>query len=282
LTIAGVIWGSATIAAQATELVTTMREQFVQVLGWLEQRGLPVPQGSAVNEALRGGQAGTAGAADAEAIRSFLPDLQGLFGTAWKALAGIFGAIANAVIIVFLGVYVAAQPVLYRDTALLLVPAARRERVRVVLNEAGGTLRHWLLGRALTMTVIFLFTWLGLWLVGVGPSFALGLQAGLLAFVPVVGPLVSGVAIILAGLAKGLYGVISALAIYLGIQALESYLLTPIIQKQAIAVPPAILFATQVVLGVLFGFYGLALATPLAALGRVFILRFYVEEPEVS
>jgi predicted PurR-regulated permease PerM len=235
-----------------------------------------------VNEALRGGQAGTAGAADAEAIRSFLPDLQGLFGTAWKALAGIFGAIANAVIIVFLGVYVAAQPVLYRDTALLLVPAARRERVRVVLNEAGGTLRHWLLGRALTMTVIFLFTWLGLWLVGVGPSFALGLQAGLLAFVPVVGPLVSGVAIILAGLAKGLYGVISALAIYLGIQALESYLLTPIIQKQAIAVPPAILFATQVVLGVLFGFYGLALATPLAALGRVFILRFYVEEPEVS
>jgi predicted PurR-regulated permease PerM len=76
-----------------------------------------------------------------------------------------------------LGIFLAAQPTVYREVLLLLVPSARRERVRAVLNETGETLRHWLLGHALTMSAVFLFTLLGLWLVGVKRSFALGVQA---------------------------------------------------------------------------------------------------------
>ena len=163
-------------------------------------------------------------------------------------------------------------------TLLLLVPPASRQHYREVLDEAGETLRHWLLGQSLTMTLIALFVWIGLMLVGVGPALLLGLQAGLLAFVPTLGPLIAGIAIMLASLAFGFWGVIGALGVYLAVQTLESYLLTPIIQKRAISVPPAILFASQIILGLLFGLYGLALATPLAAIARVFILRLYVEK----
>jgi predicted PurR-regulated permease PerM len=86
------------------------------------------------------------------------------------------------------------------------------------------------------------------------------------------------VPIMLAGFAGGLSGVIGALAVYTAVQTLESYLLTPMIQRRAVEVPPAFLFASQIVLGLLFGLYGVALATPLAALARVFILRLYVED----
>jgi predicted PurR-regulated permease PerM len=275
LIVAAIVWGGAMIAMQGMELIATLREQLDQVLGWIEQLGLPVPEFAGASESRQ--REPSDGLFDEASIRSFMPGLERVLGTAWTALAVLFGVLGNAVVIIFLGIFFAAQPMVYRDVLLLLVPSARRERFRAVLNETGETLRHWLLGQALTMSAIFLFTWLGLWLVGVKPSFALGVQAGLLAFIPTVGPLISGIVMVLAGLASGLFGVIGALAIYFAVQSLESYLLTPMIQKRAISVPPAILFASQIVLGVLFGLYGLAMATPLAAIGRVIILRFYVE-----
>jgi predicted PurR-regulated permease PerM len=72
--------------------------------------------------------------------------------------------------------------------------------------------------------------------------------------------------------------VLGGLGVYLAAQTLESYILTPIVQDRVIHVPPAFLFAAQIVLGLLFGLYGLVLATPIAAVARVFILRFYVED----
>jgi predicted PurR-regulated permease PerM len=272
----GIAAGSTAIAQQASELATTLRDQTNQALAWLQQRGIDVqPADDLVSEAaaVAEGRAGRA-----PTLRSLLPDLQGLFGTAWTAIAFVVGALGDAVVIVFLGIFFAAQPRAYRDTLVLLVPPRRRARVGAVLDEAGETLRHWLLGQALAMSVIFLFTWLGLALVGVEPAFVLGLQAGVLAFIPTLGPLIAGIPIMLAGLASGLSGVIGALGVYAAVQTLESYLLTPMIQRRAVEVPPAFLFASQILLGLLFGLYGVALATPLAAIARVFMLRLYVED----
>ncbi len=275
--LAGIAWGSAAVAMQGSELVATLREQVNQVLAWIEQRGIEMPAGAQV-------QLDDAGAGVEQlekttpSVGPLLPNLQGLFGPAWTAVVAILGVLSNAVVIIFLGIFFAAQPTVYRNALLLLVPPRRRGHVRAVLDETGETLRHWLLGQALTMSVIFLFTWAGLWLVGVQPAFALGLQAGLLAFIPTVGPFVSGLVIVLASLGGGLPVVLGALAVYVGAQTLESYFLTPMIQDRAISVPPAFLFASQIVLGLLFGLYGLALATPIAAIARVFILHFYVED----
>ncbi|NPU63626.1 AI-2E family transporter [Bradyrhizobium sp. 83012] len=270
--IAALGWGGTAIATQGGELASTLREQINHMLAWLDQRGIQIAPDGVGALADQGHQP-----AGAPTLRSVLPDVGGLFGPAWTAIAMLLGVLGEVLIIIFLGVFLAAQPSVYRDAVLLLIPPAQRGRYREVLDESGETLRHWLLGQSLTMSLIGLFVWLGLTLAGVGPPFLLGLQAGLLAFVPTLGPLLAGIAIMLASFASGLWSAVGALIVYLVVQTVESYLLTPIIQKRAIAVPPAFLFASQIVLGLLFGFYGLALATPLAAVARVFILRLYVE-----
>ena len=265
-------WGGTAIAMQGSELAATLREQIDHLLAWLNQRGFQFVPDSV------GALTGQSAQAHATpTLRSVLPDIGGLFGEAWTAIAMVLGVLGDALVILFLGLFLAAQPKVYRDAMLLLIKPAPRLRYREVLDEAGETLRHWLLGQSLTMSLIALFVWLGLTLVGVEPALLLGLQAGLLAFVPTLGPMLAGIAIMLASLAFGLWGVLGALGVYLAVQTLESYLLTPMIQKRAIAVPPAFLFASQIMLGLLFGVYGLALATPLAAIARVFILRLYVE-----
>jgi predicted PurR-regulated permease PerM len=278
----GLAWGGVAVATQADEFVRTLREQFTQVSGWLEQRGLNLPDIAAEQQtAPQSSQAPPSGGdpgAETPTFRSYLPSFQGVFGTAWTAASIVFGIVGNIVIIVFLGIFFAAQPKLYRDAVLLLLPPHYRPHVRTVLNETGETLRHWLLGQAVTMSAIFLFVWGGLSLLGIQPAFVLGLQAGLLAFIPNVGPLIAGIFILLASLGGGLTAVLGALGVYLAAQTLESYILTPMIQDRAISVPPAFLFAAQIMLGLLFGLYGLALATPIAAIARVFILRFYVED----
>jgi len=268
-------WGGTVIAMQGSELVATLREQINNVLAWLSQHGIQISP-----ESVNAGTGIDAQTNATPTLRSILPDVGGMFGPAWTAIATVVGMLGDALIIIFLGLFFATQPAVYRDAVLLLVPPVRRARYREVLDESGETLRDWLVGQLITMSLIALFVWLGLTIVGVEPAFLLGLQAGLFAFVPTLGPLLAGIAIMLASLAFGVWGVIGALGIYLAVQTLESYLLTPIVQKRAISVPPAFLFASQIMLGLLFGLYGLALATPLAAVARVFILRLYVETPK--
>jgi predicted PurR-regulated permease PerM len=102
----------------------------------------------------------------------------------------------------------------------------------------------------------------------------------LLTFIPTVGALVGGLIVVLASLASGWVAAASAFVLFLGVHALESYILTPIIQRQALEIPPATLFAFQILLGVVFGIWGLALALPLIAVAKVIIDHFKAGEPE--
>ena len=129
------------------------------------------------------------------------------------------------------------------------------------------------------MAVVFFVTWIGLSIIGIGSSFILGIQAGLLTFIPTVGALVAGLIVVLASLASGWVAAASAFALFLGVHALESYILTPIFQRQALEIPPATLFAFQILLGVVFGIWGLALALPLMAIAKVMIDYFKADDP---
>ncbi|MCJ2058909.1 AI-2E family transporter [Methylobacterium sp. J-048] len=279
-------YGGATIVQQGRDLGTTIKDQAGTVSSWLSERGIDVPSlapqgggkdGSTESSQKEGGLGGLANGL-LKGSSSIVSDAGSVLGPAAAVILGLFDALGNLLVIAFLGLAFAADPKAYRNGALRFVPPQKRPRAAKVLDGAGETLRHWLFGQLIIMAVIFLCTWAGLAFLGIGGALILGLQAGLLAFVPTVGPLVAGIVIILAALASGLKAVIGAIGVYLAVQCLESYGLTPFIQKRALDIPPATIFAGQLILGVIFGLWGIALALPLMAVIKVLLEQLYVED----
>ena len=212
-----------------------------------------------------------------EPLAPLLPDPAGMLSSARTAVTGIFGMIGSGVLIIMLGIFFAYEPRRYREGVVRLLPPARRERVRAVLDEAGETLRWWILGILINMAAIAVFTTLGLVLIGVPHAVALGVQAGVLAFIPTVGPLLAAIPIILVSLGEGYATVVWALGLYAAVQALESNVLTPLVQMEMVSLYPGTILVVQLIMLTLFGPAGLALATPLAAVAKVMVKRLYVE-----
>lgn len=195
---------------------------------------------------------------------------------AMSAVSSTFGALGNFVIILFIGLYGALDPKSYRRGLTLLLAPTLRERGDEVLHATADTLRNWLSAQLIAMTSVGGLTALGLWIAGVPLAFALGLIAGLLAFIPNIGPVIAIVPALLLAFPEGQSTLIAVLAIYLGVQALESYILTPLIQQKKVSLPPAFVIAMQLFFGVLFGILGLALATPIAAALMTIVDLIYV------
>lgn len=200
----------------------------------------------------------------------------------WRGVAGAFSTTvtvtANLVIVFFLGLYLAVQPHVYRDGLVSLFPVRHRSRVSSSLDDAADALRGWLFGQVLAMLVVGVATLLGLWALGIPLALTLALIAAALTFIPNVGPVIAAVPAVLLGLLEGPQTALLVLGLYLGVQTVESYLLTPLIQRQTVSLPPALTIAAQVMLGVTAGAVGLLVATPLAATGMVLVQKLYVED----
>jgi predicted PurR-regulated permease PerM len=188
------------------------------------------------------------------------------------------GALTNLVVILFIGLYVAAQPGLYKNGFVRLMPLEKRNRAHEVLSAVGMTLRWWLIGKMMSMLVVGILTSLGLWLLGMPLALTLGAIAALLTFIPNIGPILSAVPAALLALLEGPTQVLYVLLLYLAIQTVESYFITPLIQKRMVALPPALILLAQVLLGVLVGGLGLILATPLAAAALIVVNMVYIED----
>ena len=288
--LAGVVFlGGSTIAQQAKVLSDTIKSQLVNVKAFLEQHGIDASYFDLGNAgtATSSSASTTPGAAagrnipGADALAS---SGSAIISQTLKLLLGTVSAVGNFFIVLFLGLTFAAQPGVYRSGLLFMAPAKHRARATVIVDRISDTLQRWLIAQILTMAAVGLVTWIGLALIGIQSSFILGIQAGLLAFIPTVGALLAGLIVVLASLASGWVAALSAFILFLGVHALESYILTPIIQRQALDIPPATLFAFQILLGVVFGIWGLALALPLMAIVKVMIDYFKAEDaaPETA
>ena len=199
-----------------------------------------------------------------------------------RRVTGLFtsalGALASAVLVGFLGLFLAARPRTYTGGLVRLLRPERRGRAREVLSRIGTTLRWWLLGMALSMTLVGTLSALGLWLLGIPLALTLGLIAALLAFIPNFGPVAAVIPAALVALSKSPTSALYVVLLYLAIQTVESYAITPLVQQRALSLPPALLLATQVVVGGLLGALGLALATPMLAVAVVLIQSLYIED----
>ncbi|MBV8186754.1 MAG: AI-2E family transporter [Alphaproteobacteria bacterium] len=211
-------------------------------------------------------------------LSQFITDPGRLFGHVQYAVSGAYVVIMNTVVIVCLGLFFAAHPGAYRDGALRLVPIGTRPRVREVVDEMGSILRSWLLSQLARSVVVTLVLWLVLQVLGVPGAPLLGLQAGVANFVPYLGPLIAAFPIALAAMPLGLPSLAWVMAIYFCIQTIEGFVVAPLIQKEVVDVPPAWTLFAIVLLGAMFGILGVALAAPLLALGRVALVRFYIED----
>ncbi len=189
-----------------------------------------------------------------------------------------FGLVVNSTLIFFVGLFLALSPGTYRDGVVKLVPPEKRERATEVLNEIGETLWRWLLGRFGSMLATGLGAALLLCLIGVPMAGSLGIVTGLLTFIPNIGAVIALSLSMVFALPQGATSAAMVLPAYLGLQLIESYVVTPLIQKRQVSIPPAALIAFQAIMGVLFGILGAAVASPLLAALKTAIQRLYVED----
>jgi len=286
--LAGVAYlGGATIADQASVLSKTIKSQIGTVKSFLDNHGIDTSFFDFGNGATDSAATTSPDTTPAPAAtqRGSLPGAGALASSGgaivsqtFKLLIGTIHGVGNIFIVLFLGLAFAAQPGVYHDGLLFLAPARHRTRVALIIDRTAETLERWLIAQIVVMIAVGAVTWIGLALIGIPGSFILGIQAGLLAFIPTVGAIIAGVVVVLASLASGWIPALSAFLLFMGVHAMESYVLTPILQRQALDIPPATLFAFQIVLGVVFGIWGLALALPLVAIAKVMIDHFKTYE----
>lgn len=201
-----------------------------------------------------------------------------LLGRGVSVIGSTFGALANVFIVLFIAAFLAAQPQLYLSGFVSLVAVRRRARIRQVLETIGHVLERWLVGQALLMLLVGVVTGTGLFLLGVPLALPLGILAGLLEFVPYFGPILAGVPAVLIAFSQGPELAIKVIVLYLIVQSALGYLVEPFVQHKAVYLPPALIIVSQILLGLLVGGLGLAVATPLAASAMVAVSMLYVED----
>ena len=191
-------------------------------------------------------------------------------------------ALGGFLIVVFLSIYLAADPQLYRRGVLALIPNRRRAQAALVMDRVAHVLRKWLVTQLIAMVVIGTVTTVVLLILKVEAAFALGVLAGLFEFIPTVGPLLSAIPAVAMGFLDSPEKAAVVAAAYWGIQFLENHILIPLLMKGGMDLPPALTVITQALLALVFGFLGLMVAVPLLATIMVVVQVLYVEQHQAG
>lgn len=197
---------------------------------------------------------------------------------AFSFFSSTFGFLANVVIIIVIGIYLATSPQETANGVVRLVPISQRKRAREVVHVLRFTLWGWLKGTLLAMAVIGTCSAIGLSIIGVPLALLLGVFAGLLEFVPNIGPFIAGAPAVLLALVQDPNKALAVILFYVGLQSMEGYILTPLVQKKIIDLPPILTIMGQLIMGLIAGAWGLLLAVPLVATIMVLVKMLYIED----
>lgn len=249
----------AQFAAQFETLTRTLPQAWGKLEGWVNGLGLGEPLRSWRDALSSGGGSGIV-----SRVSGFMMSLS--------------SATANALIVIFGGIFLAAEPQFYRAGVLKMVPRARRPLVADAMRESEKALRLWLRGQLIAMIVVGTMTGVGLWVIGVPSPLVLGLLAGALEFIPFAGPILAALPGLLLALAQSSDLALWALVVYVLVQHSEAYLIQPLVQQYAVDLPAVVLLFSLLAFGLLFGTLGVILAAPLAVVTYVLVKRLYVVE----
>lgn len=282
-------WMAPTLREQGKELRQKLPVAVDRAEEWVNRR-----QAGIFGILLNGSEAAspstttTAAAVDSSARDSTRAPAPGLKGRIAGQMPGItrylfpflsttLEAFAGMVLIVFLSIYFAADPDLYRRGVLALLPARRRDEGAEVMDRVAIVLRKWLVTQLIAMAVMGAVTTIALLILHVKAAFALGILAGLFEFIPTVGPILSSVPAVAMAFLDSPEKAAVVVVVYIVLHFLESHILIPLLMKGGINLPPALTVVTQAMLVLVFGFMGLMVAVPLLATIVVLVQMLYVE-----
>jgi len=257
--VGGTFWlVSSQISAQAEHLASTLPTSVALVDNWLAGLGLDHPLQTWI-----------------EHVRSDNSVIVANFG-GW--LSSLTLAIASVLIVVFGGIFLAAQPRFYGIGAIKLIPPERRALIAEAMEESAVALRLWLKGQLVAMVLIGVLTWIGFLIIGVQSPLVLAIIAGILEFIPYAGPIASAIPAVLVALVQGPELAAWTVVMYVVVHHLEAYVLQPIVQQWAVEVPAVVMLFSLLAFGLLFGIVGIFFAAPLAVVAYVLVKRLYVVE----
>ncbi len=182
------------------------------------------------------------------------------------------------IIMIISGIYLAAQPRLYRKGLIWLFPPAKHVRAAQIIDGVGEALRLWLLGQLIQMVLIGALVMFAVWLIGVPSSLALGLIAGIGEFIPYLGPILAAIPAILVALTKSPELTLWTLVAYLIIHQIEGQILAPLIQHRMVSIPPAVMLLGIAGLTYLFGSVAIIFAAPIAVVIFTAVNLLYVRD----
>ena len=202
----------------------------------------------------------------------------GMLSSIGRMIMSVTGSIADTLVVIFGGIYLAAQPWLYRTGAIKLVPASKRGLMAEAMDDSEKALRLWLKAQLVSMTIVGILVYVGLKLLGVPSALALALIAFSLEFIPFAGPIIAAIPAILLALLQGPTTALWVAGLYTVIQQLEGNVVYPLVQQWAVHVPAVLLLFSLIGFGILFGIVGVIFAAPLTVVTYVLVKRLYVQE----
>lgn len=205
-------------------------------------------------------------------------DSQKTISVAKSFFASSFGILSDVYIVLLLGMFFIAGPAVYKKGIIHLLPPIAKDKGVDLLNEIHTVLKNWVKGQLFGFVFIAILTGLGLWAIGMPMILVLALIAGLLNFIPNFGPVIALIPAILIALSQGSTTAFLVLGLYTLIQIIQSAVTQPLIQKKMVSIPPALIIFGQVAMGILGGFWGVLLATPVIVIIMTLVNKLYVEK----
>ncbi len=216
---------------------------------------------------------------------SIIPDGATLANGVTDSITKLISLVSNVGIgilqlffIISVGLMITLQPNAYREVAILLVPSFYRRRARNILLRCGNALSSWMSGVLLSSICVALLSSIGLYLLGIKLVIANALIAGILNIIPNVGPTISTIFPLSVALLDTPWKSLAVLGLYIVIQNIESYVITPSIMQKQVKLLPGLTITAQFIFTILFGPLGLLLAIPMAVVIQVFVKEIIIHD----